>query len=128
MAEPRWLSRLVLDAVHFDQLREHGGLRGIRDEKALESALARARNRWEYARSSDHARLAAAYGFGIVTSHPYRDGNRRIGFLAMLIFLGLNGKRFSAPESEVVMTILALADRRLSEDQLAEWLRGYIGK
>jgi death-on-curing protein len=126
MAEPRWLSRLVVDAVHFDQLREHGGHRGIRDEKALESALARARSRREYARSSDLARLAAAYGIGIVTSHPYRNGNKRIGFLAMVIFLGLNGKRFSAPESDVVTTMVALADRRLSEDQLAEWLRGYI--
>jgi death-on-curing protein len=126
MAEPRWLSRLVVDAVHFDQLREHGGHRGIRDENALESALARARNRWEYERSSDLARLAAAYGFGLVTSHPYRDGNKRIGFLAMVIFLGLNGKKFSASETEVVTTIVALADHRLSEDQLAQWLRDHI--
>ncbi len=126
MAEPRWLSRVVVDAVHFDQLREHGGHRLIRDENALESALARGRNRWEYARSSDLARLAAAYGFGIVTSHPYRDGNKRIGFLAMVIFLGFNGRRFSAPESDVVTTMVALADRRLSEDQLAEWLRDYV--
>jgi death-on-curing protein len=126
MAEPRWLSRLVVDAVHFDQLREHGGHRGIRHENALESALARARNRWEYERSSDLARLAAAYGFGLVTSHPYRDGNKRIGFLAMVIFLGLNGKKFSASETEVVTTIVALADHRLSEDQLAQWLRDHI--
>ena len=126
MGEPRWLSRLVVDAVHFDQLRVHGGHRGIRDEKALESALARARARWESVRSSDLARLAAAYGFMIVASRPYRDGNKRIGFLAMVIFLSLNGKRFAAPEADVVTTMIALADRRLSEDQLAELLRDYI--
>lgn len=128
MVEPRWLDRLVVDAAHFDQLRAHGGQRRIRDEHALESALSRARKRWEYASSSDLARLAAAYGFGIVTGHPYRDANKRMGFLAMIIFLGLNGKRFSAPETQVVTTMVALADRRLSEDQLAEWLRDYIVK
>jgi death-on-curing protein len=126
MTEPHWLSLLVVDAVHFDQLRAHGGHRRIRDENALESALSRARKKWESARSSDLARLAAAYGFGIVTGHPYRDANKRIGFLAMVIFLGLNGKRFSAPESDVVTAMVALADRRLSEEQLAEWIRGYI--
>jgi death-on-curing protein len=115
-----------VDAVHFDQMRIHGGHRGTRDEKSLESALARALTKRQYARSTDLARLAAAYGFGLVTSHPYRDGNKRIGFLAMVIFLGLNGKRISAPESDVVTTMIALADRRLSEDQLAEWLRDYI--
>ena len=128
MKEPRWVSRIVVDAVHFDQLREHGGLTGLRDENVLESALARARNKWEYNRKSDLADLAAAYGFGISTAHPYRDGNKRIAFLTMVIFLGLNGRSLSAPETEVVTTMLALADNRLSEGQLAEWVRSHIAK
>jgi len=126
VGEPRWVSRLAVDAVHIDQLREHGGLPGIRDENVLESALARARNKWAYEETSDLAALAAAYGYGTTTSHPYRDGNKRIAFLAMMIFLGLNGHSLSSPESEVVSTMFAVADGRVSEEELAAWLRGYI--
>jgi death-on-curing protein len=126
MKEPRWVSRIVLDAVHLDQLREHGGLPGVRDENALESALARARNKWEYSEDLDIADLAAAYGFGISSSHPYRDGNKRIAFLAMVIFLGLNGKQLETTETDVVTTILGLADNKLSEKKLAQWVRDRI--
>ncbi len=126
MKEPRWVSRIVVDAVHFDQLREHGGLTGIRDENTLESALARARNKWAHKKKSDLADLAAAYGFGLATSHPYRDGNKRIAFLTILIFLGLNGYSLSAPETEVVTTMLAIADHRLSAEELAGWVRPHL--
>ncbi len=126
MKEPRWVSRIVVDAVHFDQLREHGGLTGIRDENTLESALARARNKWAHKKKSDLADLAAAYGFGLATSHPYRDGNKRIAFLTILIFLGLNGYSLSAPETEVVTTMLAIADHRLSAEELAGWVRRHL--
>lgn len=126
MDEPIWVDRLVVDAAHLDQLREHGGLPGIRDENALESALARARNKWVYESVEDPAVLAAAYGYGLAASHPYRDGNKRIAFLAMVIFLGLNGWDFEAPEGEVVSTMLAVASGSCSESDLAEWLRTYI--
>jgi death-on-curing protein len=121
--EPRWLSRLVVDAVHTDQLREHGGLTGVRDESALESALAKPRQRWLYAPDTDLEALAAAYAFGLVQNHPYRDGNKRIAFLALVTFLGINGLEFDAAEPEVVTTMLTLADGRLSEEQLAVWIR-----
>ena len=128
MKEPRWVTRIVVDAVHFDQIREHGGLAGVRDENALESALARPRNKWEYNKKSDIADVAAAYGFGIATSHPYRDGNKRIAFLTMLIFLGLNGYSLISPEADVVTTMLAVADNHFSEMDLSEWLRRHIAK
>lgn len=121
--EPRWLTRLVIDAIHNDQLREHGGLPGVRDENALESALARPRQRWHHAPDADLATTAAAYAFGLVRNHPYRDGNKRIGFLALVTFLGVNGLDCDAPESEVVAEILLLADGKVSEQQLAEWIR-----
>ncbi|MEP6509656.1 MAG: type II toxin-antitoxin system death-on-curing family toxin [Gemmatimonadales bacterium] len=126
MAEPRWVSRLALDAVHSEQLREHGGLAGIRDENVLESALARARNKWGYDNASDLPVLAATYGYGIATSHPYRDGNKRISFLAMMIFLGLNGRDLSASEADVVTTMLGVADGHISEVELANWLKERI--
>jgi death-on-curing protein len=122
-SEPRWLSRIVVDAIQNDQLREHGGLPGIRDENVLESALARPQQKWHYAEKTDIATLAAAYGFGLVKNHPYRDGNKRIGFLAMVTFLGMNGHNLRATDAEVVTEIVALADGRVSEDELADWMR-----
>jgi death-on-curing protein len=119
---------VVVDAIHFDQLREHGGLPGIRDENVLESALARPQQQWHYAEGPDVADLAAAYGFGLVKNHPYRDGNKRVGFLAIATFLGMNGYDLKATDAEVVTEILALADGRVSEDDLADWIRTHSVK
>ncbi|MBI3050315.1 MAG: type II toxin-antitoxin system death-on-curing family toxin [Acidobacteria bacterium] len=124
--EPLWLSRIVVDAIHDEQLREHGGFPGIRDENALESALARPRQKWHHADERDLSALAAAYAFGLVRNHPYRDGNKRIGFLAMITFLGLNGREFEATDAEVVTEMLALADGRVSEEQFARWVRAHL--
>lgn len=126
--EPRWLSRVVVDAVHTDQLREHGGLPGIRDETVLESALTRPQQKWHYTADADVPLLAAAYAFGLVKNHPYRDGNKRIGFLAMVTFLGLNGLELTATDAEVVTEILALADGRVTENALADWIRHHCTK
>ena len=118
----------MVDAIHDDQLREHGGLPGVRDENALESALARAQQKWHYADEIDLAALAAAYAFGLVKNHAYRDGNKRIGFLAMITFLGLKGHEFQATDREVVTEMLALADGRVSEEQFADWIRIHATK
>jgi death-on-curing protein len=117
------LTRLVVDAVHTDQLREHGGLAGVRDENALEAALARPQQRWHSEKDSTLEELAAAYAFGLVTHHPYHDGNKRIGFLALVTCLGINGLDFDAPEEEVVTAMITLASGKLSEGQLADWIR-----
>jgi death-on-curing protein len=121
--EPRWVPRLVIEAVHLDQVREHGGLLGVRDENALESALARARERWTYDPEADLARLAADYAFGLSRNRPFRDGNKRIALLAAVIFLSINGLVFVAPDDEVVEKMLALASGSLDEERLAEWIR-----
>ncbi len=123
MATPRWVPRLVLDAAHLDQLREHGGLPGIRDENALEAALARAPQNYHYEPDSDLATLAAAYAFGVARAHPFNDGNKRAAFLAAVIFLGLNGKDLDASETEVVQVVTALAAGSLTEVALATWMR-----
>lgn len=125
MEEPTWLSRLTIDALHLDQLREHGGLRGLRDENALESALARPQQRWRYDPKADLADLAAAYGFGLVRDHPYADGNKRIGFLALATFLGLNGVVLNAADADVVAMMDSLAAGTSSEEELAAWIRGH---
>ena len=125
-AEPRWLPRLVVEAIHLDQVREHGGLLGIRDENALESALARARQRWTYEPAVDLPRLAAEYAFGIARNHPFQDGNKRMAFLSAVTFLGLNGLDFVGTEEDVVETMLALAAGTLDEQQLANWIRSRV--
>ena len=124
--EPHWLSRVVIDAIHSDQIREHGGLPGVRDENTLESALARPQHKWRYESDADVPRLAAAYAFGLVRGHPYRDGNKRIGFLAMVTFLGINGHELEATDVEVVTQFLALADGRVTENELADWIRDRV--
>jgi death on curing protein len=126
--EPKWLSRVVVDAIHNDQLREHGGLPGVRDENVLESALARPQQKWHCADRPDLSTVAAAYAFGLVKNHPYRDGNKRIGFLAVVTFLGVNGYDFSATDAEVVAEILALADGSVSEEALADWIREHSSR
>jgi len=121
--EPRWVSALVAEAIHFDLLRSHGGMPGIRDEAALESALARGRQRFSYEPGSDLPALAAAIGYGLARDHPFNDGNKRVAFVVMVVFLGLNGLDLKVSETEVVTVVLALAAGGLSEDELAGWLR-----
>jgi len=123
MKEPVWLDRLTVAAIHFDLLLGHGGIYGVRDEGLLESALDRARNRWLNEPESDLAALAAAYGFGLTTNHPYADGNKRVALMAMYTFLALNGLRLVAPEPEAALVMLDVARGRLGEAELAAWLR-----
>jgi len=101
---------------------------GVRDENVLESALARPQQKWHYASNTDIPMLAAAYAFGLVKNHPYRDGNKRIGFLAMVTFLGVNGYELEATDADVVAEIVALADGSESEDALADWIRQHSTK
>ena len=112
--------------LHAESLAEHGGLWGLRDEAALQSALARPRNVHAYERGADAARLAAAYGFGIVRGHPFNDGNKRAGFLAIGLFLELNAFDLEVEEADAVRTILDLAAGNLTEKALAEWIRAQI--
>jgi death-on-curing protein len=125
-AEPRWISRTVAEAIHFDMLRSHGGMPGMPDVDALESTLARAQQRLAYEPDSDLASLAAAYGYGIARNHPFNDGNKRVAFVVMAVFLALNGLDLEAPETEVVTTMLDLAAGELTEADLSEWLRQHV--
>ena len=126
--EPTWLTRLVVDAVHNDQIREHGGLSGLRDEAGLESALARPLQKWHYQPDTDVPALAAAYAFGLIKNHPYRDGNKRIGFLSMATFLGLNGYELTATDADVVSAFVTLATGNVSEGELTEWVNAHCRK
>ena len=112
-----------MEAVQFDLIREHGGMPGLRDEHALEAALARPLQRRAYDAEADLAELAAAYGYGLATGHPFHDGNKRIAFVTMAVFLELNGAPLEADEAEVVTVMLSLAAGETTEGQLASWVR-----
>lgn len=120
------MPRLVVEAIQVDQVREHGGLAGLRDEGLLEAALARPRHQWSYKRRPDLAGLAAAYAYGLIRNHPFHDGNKRVGFVTAVVFLGLNGKELVADEPDVVTSILGVAAGRVSEAALARWFRGRL--
>lgn len=123
MKEPAWISKAVILAIHDEQLAEHGGGESVRDEGLLDSALARPQNQFAYSRKIDLAALAAAYAFGIARNHPFIDGNKRTAFVAMELFLDLNGVALTASDHDAVVTTLRLAAGEIEEDELAAWVR-----
>lgn len=123
MDEPRWLTRKIVDAIHDDQLQQHGGLSGIRDEGAIESALAKPKHLQTYEEDPDLARLAAAYGVGLARNHGYQDGNKRTAFMAMYVFLRLNGYRIDAEEAIVIDLMRDVATGDCDEAELTVWLQ-----
>lgn len=121
--EPRWLTRRLIVTLHRLQIEEHGGTPGLRDGGLLDSALARPRQKHAYEPDNDLAALAAAYGFGLAKNHAFIDGNKRIAFVAMYVFLGLNGYDLDAPEPEVVSVMESVAASTVGESELTDWLR-----
>ena len=117
-----WIDPSVIHAVHDEQLGEHGGSAGLRDAGLLESALARPMQLAAYGQP-DTAALAAAYGFGLAKNHPFVDGNKRTAFVAVELFLALNGWTLGADDADCVMAMLRLASGEWGEAQFADWLR-----
>lgn len=118
----RWVSRQALELLHDESIAEHGGAAGIRDEGLLESALARPLNQAAYG-SPDVDTLAASYGVGLAKNHPFVDGNKRAAFLAVGLFLALNGHRLVATQAEATVAMLDVAAGVLDETAFAAWLR-----
>jgi len=121
-----WIDRLALELLHDESLAEHGGASGLRDEGLLESALARPLNLAVYGQA-DVADLAAAYGVGLAKNHPFVDGNKRVAFLAVGLFLALNGWRLVASQADATLTLLAVAAGEIDEATFARWLREHSG-
>jgi death-on-curing protein len=121
MIEPRWIDKRALLLLHDEDLTEHGGLPGLRDEGMLDSALARPPNLLAYEAPS-LAELAAAYSFGIARNNPFSDGNKRAALLATGLFLGINGIRFKPDKVDAYRVYLAFAAGEVSEPELAAWI------
>jgi len=116
-----WIEKEVILAVHEEQLADHGGAIGVREANLLDSALARPRNLVAYG-DPDIAKLAAAYAYGIIRNHPFVDGNKRTGLVAVELFLALNGYELTASDENCVLTILNVADSSLSEAEFCKWI------
>jgi death-on-curing protein len=121
MDEPRWISKRAVLAIHREQLAEHGGSDGIRDETLLDSALAKPLNVFSYAAEPDMFRLAASYAFGIARNHAFIDGNKRTALVVSITFLDRNGWHIVASKEDTYFTFLHLAEGTLSEEDLADW-------
>lgn len=118
----RWINKGALILLHDESLAEHGGRAGLRDEGLLDSALNKPLNLLAYD-EPDFADLAASYASGLAKNHPFVDGNKRAAFLAVGMFLYLNGYRLQAEQADATLTVLGLAAGDISEAEFATWLR-----
>lgn len=124
MNQAKWLTREAIEIIHQEQLDEHGGLAGLKDENALESALARPMNKAAYGETDIHV-LAAAYLYGFVKNHPFSDDNERTGYLAVFTFLYINGWLIEASQAEVIQFVLEVAAGEIDEEGATRFLRDF---
>ena len=122
-----WLDARAILAIHDEQLAEHGGGAGMRDQSLLASALARPVNLAAYEKP-DAAALAASYAVAIAKNHPFVDGNKRTSFVALELFLALNGFALTASDIDCVIRMAAMAAGEIDEPTFAEWVRRNIAK
>ena len=125
MSTWRWIDRRALLLLHDESIAEHGGAAGIRNQGLLESALARPLNVAVYG-EPDLADLAASYGVGLAKNHPFVDGNKRAAFLAVGLFLALNGHRLVVSQANATLSMLDVAAGVMDEGAFAAWLRKHI--
>jgi death-on-curing protein len=125
--EPLWITYDQELAIHSRQLRRFGGAAGLRDEGLLQSVLERPVNKWRYEQAG-LTELAAAYAFGLAKNHAFADGNKRIAFMSMMVFLRKNGVRFAPDQAQATKIILALAAGEVSEQSLARWIADNLPK
>jgi death-on-curing protein len=121
----RWVEANVALAIHDRQLAEHGGLDGVRDRGAVESALARPQNLAAYG-EPDAADLAAAYAFGIARNHGFADGNKRTAWVVARLFLADNDRTLRFDPIDAIRTMEGVAAGTIDEAQLARWFRDRI--
>ena len=121
-----WLSKAVVLAIHDEQLAEHGGASGLRDEGLLDAALARPVNVVHYDWQANVGRLAAAYALGLAKTHPFMDGNKRLSFTVTETLLLLNGHRLVADDAACLHVWLAMASGALGDEAFIDWLQANV--
>ena len=123
MGEPQWLRLGELLQLHDELVALTGGVPGLRDQGLLESALARPENRFAYEGVDDICELAATYAVAVAKNHPFADGNKRAAFMAMTLFLEINGRTLTANEDDATGVMLEVAGSTLGVEELSEWVK-----
>ena len=121
----KWLNKQIVLAIHNQQIVEHGGSPGLLNPGILESLLASPLNIYNYEENPSVFDLAAAYGFSLVKNHAFFDGNKRVAFMSMFVFLKINGLLLEAPEEEATLFMLNLAESKESQESLTQWLEKF---
>ena len=126
MIEPRWLSVDEVLHLHALQISEFGGTPGLRDINLLEAAVMRPRQRFHYGELKSIVELAVAYAIALSTNHPFIDGNKRVAFHSLLVFLRFHGLILDALANEAAHMMIGLAAGTVAESQLVEWVRAHV--
>jgi len=126
--EPVWIDERDALALHDRLLALDGGAAGVRNVGLLQSALARPQQLHAYGDAPDTIDMAGAYMVGIVRNHPFVDGNKRTAFVVGVLFLEINGHRFTATEEDATQAVLGLADRTIDEAAFIRWLRADVSR
>ena len=124
--EPAWIELATLHLIHARQIELFGGLPGVRDERAIESALARPRHAWAYGQAADVETLAGVYLCALARQQGYADGNKRVALAGMLVFLRLHGRTLVAPKDELYALVMAAATGAVSAEQVGAWVRQHV--
>ena len=125
MSDWRWVLPSVVYALHDEQLAEHGGLEGIRDQGGIEAALDRPRNLALYG-NPDVADLAAAYCYALATTQHFNDGNKRTAHVVARLLLLLNGRNIGFQLTEAYSVVVAVASKEMTQEELAAWYRSKL--
>ncbi len=121
-----WIDPKALRLLHEESLSLHGGSSGVRDEGLFESAMARPENLAHYNSDADFADLAASYAYGLAKNHPFVDGNKRVAFLSVGLFLGINGYKLTATPVDAIQAVIGMASGEITEEAFASWIRDNI--
>ena len=127
MTQPvfKWLNKPIVLAIQNQQIAEHGGSPGLLNPGLLESSLASPLKIYNYEENPSVFYLAAAYGFSLVKNHAFFDGNKRVAFMSMFVFLKINGFLLEVPEQEATLFMLNLAESKETQESLTQWLEKF---
>lgn len=123
----RYLTLREILEIYQRVMQQSGGLVGIRDLGALESAVAQPRMTFGGGELYPTVvEKAASLGFSLIQNHPFVDGNKRTAHAAMETFLVLNGYEIRATVGEQESVILQVASGRMNRDEFVRWLNVHI--
>ena len=121
------LSKRQILMLHTALIAQTGGIDGVRDEGLLDSAInAPFQTFAEQDLYPTVLEKAVRLGFGLISNHPFLDGNKRIGAHAMLMFMGVNQINLCCTDEELISLILQVASGRLNYDGMLEWLKSHL--